>query len=73
MFDICQASSDFEDGGGALGAERYADAVVTSGVDAGGDALLVVDEYLDDALVDEDAEAQILAVFQDDGARLRRT
>ena len=47
----------FQDGGGALGAERYADAVVPSGVDPGGDALLVVDEYLDDALVDEDAQA----------------
>ncbi len=45
----------FEDGGGALGSQGYADAVVPSGVDPRRAALLVVDEYLDDARVDEDA------------------
>ena len=53
MFDICHASS-----GGLrpiLGAEGYADAVITSGVDACRYALLVVGEDFDDALVDEDA------------------
>ncbi len=63
----------FQDGGGALGAERYADAVVTSGLDAGGDALLVVDEYLDDAFVDEYAEAQRLVVDQHDRRRFRHS
>ena len=47
----------FQDGGVALSAERYAEAVGAAGVDAGGDALLIVYEHLDDALVDVDAQA----------------
>ena len=63
----------FQDGGGALGSQRHADAVVTSGVDPRRYALLVVDEYLDDALVDENPEPLRFAVFECDRRRFRNS
>ena len=62
MLFICQASKRLQLAHPALGAERDAEAVFAARIDAHGDALLAVDEHLDDALVDEDAQLERLVL-----------
>ena len=57
----------------ALSAKRDTDAVLTSRIDAQGNALSAVNEYLDNALVDEHAQLERLAFRHDDLGRFRRS